>query len=165
MGPLTTCLWFDGNAEEAATFYAATLPDSHVDAVNRAPADYPSGSEGDVLVVEFTLMGRPFIGLNGGPLFTFDEAISFVLPCADQAEVDHYWNALLADGGRESQCGWLKDRFGLSWQVTPVALTEAIADPDRAAAKRAMEAMMQMVKIDVAAIERARAGQRAAPRK
>jgi len=155
MASLSTCLWFDKQAEEAANFYVALLPNSRIDKVNRSPADYPNGKAGDVLVVEFTLDGRPYLALNGGPNFTFDEAISMVLTTEDQAETDRYWEALLADGGQPSQCGWLKDRFGLSWQVTPRQLPKLLGDPDPARAKRAMEAMMDMVKIDVAALERA----------
>jgi predicted 3-demethylubiquinone-9 3-methyltransferase (glyoxalase superfamily) len=155
MASLSMCLWFDKQAEEAASFYVSLLPNSRIDHVNRSPADYPNGKAGDVLVVEFTLDGRPYMALNGGPNFTFDEAISMVLTTEDQAETDRYWEALLADGGQPSQCGWLKDRFGLSWQVTPKQLPKLLGDPDPARAKRAMEAMMDMVKIDVAALERA----------
>ena len=152
---IAPCLWFDNNAEDAAAFYARTFPDSRVDAVHRSPSDYPNGKEGDVLTVEFTVLGMPFLGLNGGPAFTFDEAISFQVYTHDQAETDRYWNAIVNDGGEESDCGWCKDRFGLSWQITPRALMDAIASPDRAAAKRAMDAMMQMKKIDIATIEAA----------
>lgn len=152
---IATCLWFNGQAEEAARFYAATFPDSRVDAVIRSPADYPDGKSGDVLVVEFTVLGMPFLGLNGGPQFTFDEAVSFQVYTADQAETDRYWSAITGNGGSESQCGWCKDRFGLSWQITPRALIQAMSNPDRAAAGRAMQAMMQMQKIDIAAIEAA----------
>lgn len=158
MARLSTCLWFDKQAEEAANFYVSLLPDSSIDRVNRSPADYPNGKAGDVLVVEFTLDGRPFMALNGGPNFTFDEAVSMVVTTDGQSETDRYWEALLADGGEPSVCGWLKDRFGLSWQVTPKRLPELLADPDRARAKRAMEAMMNMVKIDVEALERAADG-------
>jgi predicted 3-demethylubiquinone-9 3-methyltransferase (glyoxalase superfamily) len=158
MTSITPCLWFDRNAEDAATFYASLFPDSRVDAVHRAPADYPSGKAGDVLTVEFTLCGRRFQGLNGGPYFTFSEAISFSIACADQAEVDRYWDALTADGGEPAPCGWCKDRYGLSWQVVPTRLPELLADPDPARAKRAMEAMMTMGKIDIAALERAADG-------
>ncbi len=151
----TICLWYDGCAEEAARFYAATFPDSRVDAVHRAPADYPSGKAGDVLTVLFTVMGIPCLGLNGGPGVPHSMAFSFQVATADQAETDRYWNAILDHGGEASACGWCKDRWGVSWQITPVALTEAIAHPDPAVARRAFEAMMTMVKIDVVAIEAA----------
>jgi 2-polyprenyl-6-hydroxyphenyl methylase/3-demethylubiquinone-9 3-methyltransferase len=154
----TICLWFDGTALEAATFYAATFPDSAVTAVHHAPGDYPSGSRGDVLTVEFTVLGLPCLGLNGGPAFPQTEAFSFQVATDDQAETDRYWNAIVGHGGRESACGWCKDRWGLNWQITPRALTAAIADPDPAAAKRAFEAMMTMRRIDIAAIEAARRG-------
>lgn len=153
---IAVCLWFDGQAEEAANFYARTFPDSHVDAVHRAPGDYPSGKQGDVIMVEFTVLGMPFLGLNGGPQFKLDEAVSLQVYTRDQAETDRLWNAIVDDGGAESACGWCKDKFGLSWQITPRALMEAVSDPDRAAAKRAFEAMMTMGKIDIAAIEAAR---------
>lgn len=152
------CLWFDGNAEEAANFYAETFPDSHVEAVHRAPGDYPSGKQGNVITVEFTLLGLPCLGLNGGPQFHFTEAVSFQMYTRDQAETDHYWHAVSSNGGAESQCGWCKDRFGLPWQITPRALIDAITDPDPAAAQRAFKAMMGMRKIDIAAIEAARQG-------
>jgi 2-polyprenyl-6-hydroxyphenyl methylase/3-demethylubiquinone-9 3-methyltransferase len=155
---IATCLWFNKNAEEAANFYAATFPDSRVTAVHKSPTDYPSGKTGDVLTVEFTILGQPFVGLNGGPEFTFDEAISFQVFTDTQEETDRYWNAIVGSGGQESVCGWCKDRFGLSWQIVPRALMEAINDPDTAAAKRAMNAMMTMKKIDIARIEAARAG-------
>lgn len=154
----TICLWYDGTAEEAARFYAATFPDSSVDAVHRAPADYPSGKKGDVLTVQFTVLGIPCLGLNGGPAFRHSEAFSFQVATRDQAETDRYWNAIIENGGQASACGWCKDRWGLSWQITPVALTEAIADPDPAVAKRAFEAMMTMGKIEIAVIEAARRG-------
>ena len=154
----TICLWYNGDAEEAARFYASTFPDSSVDAVHRAPADYPSGKQGDVLTVQFTVLGIPCLGLNGGPTFRHSEAFSFQVATKDQAETDRYWNAIVGNGGQESACGWCKDRWGLSWQITPVALTEAIADPDPAVARRAFEAMMDMGKIDIAAIEAARRG-------
>ena len=154
----TVCLWFDGTAEEAARFYAKTFPDSSVSALHRAPGDFPSGHEGDVLMVEFTVLGIPCLGLNGGPAFKHSEAFSFQVATADQAETDRYWNAIVNNGGQESDCGWCKDRWGLSWQITPVALTRAVTDTDRAAAKRAFDAMMQMRKIDIAAIEAARRG-------
>ena len=154
----TLCLWFNHDAEEAARFYAATFPDSRVNAVHRAPADYPSGKEGDVLTVEFTVCGIPCIGLNGGDAFTHSEAFSFQIATDDQEETDRLWNAIVGNGGQESACGWCKDRWGLSWQITPRALTAAIADPDPAAARRSFEAMMQMKKIDIAAVEAARRG-------
>ena len=154
----TICLWFDGTALEAATFYAATFPDSAVTAVHRAPGDFPSGSRGDVLTVEFTVLGVPCLGLNAGPAFPQTEAFSFQVATDDQAETDRYWHAIVGHGGRESACGWCKDRWGVNWQITPRALTDAIADPDPAAAKRAFEAMMTMRRIDIAAIEAARRG-------
>jgi predicted 3-demethylubiquinone-9 3-methyltransferase (glyoxalase superfamily) len=156
MKELTPCLWFDGNAEEAATFYAGLLPDSRVDRVNKAPGDYPSGREGDVLTVEFTLMGKPFLGLNGGPFFKFNEAVSFMIPVSTQAEVERLSDALSAVPEAE-QCGWVKDRYGLSWQIVPVQLIQAISSPDGAKASRAFAAMMEMKRIDIAAIERAAA--------
>jgi 2-polyprenyl-6-hydroxyphenyl methylase/3-demethylubiquinone-9 3-methyltransferase len=154
----TICLWFNGDAAEAAEFYAKTFPDSAVGKIYRAPGDYPSGTQGDVMMLEFTVMGIPCIGLNGGPAFKHSEAFSFQVATDDQAETDRYWNAIVSNGGQESACGWCKDKWGLSWQITPRALMEAVADPDRAAAKRAFEAMMQMGKIDIATIEAARRG-------
>ena len=154
----TICLWFDGAAEEAARFYAETFADSAVTAVHRAPGDYPSGKEGDVLTVEFTVMGIPCIGLNGGPVFRHSEAFSFQVATDDQAETDRLWDAIVGNGGEASACGWCRDKWGLSWQITPRVLIEAITDPDRAAAKRAFEAMMEMGKIDIARIEAARRG-------
>ena len=159
MDKITPCLWFDGQAEEAANFYVSLLPDSRIDKVVRAPADYPSGSEGDVLLVDFTLAGRQYSGLNGGPEFKFTEAVSFVVHCEDQAEVDRLWDALTADGGQEVQCSWLKDRFGLSWQIVPERMFEMLSSPDRDAAGRAFQAMMTMVKLDLAELERAFAGE------
>jgi predicted 3-demethylubiquinone-9 3-methyltransferase (glyoxalase superfamily) len=154
----TVCLWFNGDALDAATFYAATFPDSVVHAVHRAPGDYPAGKGGDVLTVMFTVAGIPCIGLNGGPAFRHSEAFSFQIATDDQAETDRLWNAIVDNGGQESACGWCKDRWGLSWQITPRALIAAISDPDPAAARRAFEAMMGMRKIDIAAIEAARRG-------
>ena len=154
----TICLWYDGTALEAATFYAATFPDSAVGAVHHAPADFPSGRQGDVLTVDFTVLGIPCLGLNGGPMFKHSEAFSFQVATDDQAETDRLWNAIVGNGGQESACGWCKDKWGLSWQITPRALTAAIIDPDRAAARRAFDAMMDMRKIDIAAIEAARRG-------
>lgn len=154
----TICLWYNGDAEAAARFYAATFPDSYVKAVHRAPADYPSGRQGDVITVEFVVLGLPCLGLNGGPAFRHCEAFSFQVATETQEETDRYWTAIVSNGGQESACGWCKDRWGLSWQITPVALTAAITDPDPAAARRAFEAMMTMGKIDIAAIEAARRG-------
>ena len=152
------CLWYNGGAEEAARFYADTFPDSFVGTVYYAPGDFPSGKKGDVLTVTFTVMGIPCLGLNGGPAFTQSEAFSFQVATTDQAETDRYWNAIVGNGGQESACGWCKDKWGVSWQITPVALTRAIADLDPAAAKRAFDAMMDMTKIDVSAIEAALRG-------
>ena len=154
----TICLWFDRDAEAAARFYATTFPDSAVGAIHRAPGDYPDGQQGDVLVVEFTVLGLPCLGLNGGPAFRHSEAFSFQVATTTQEETDRYWNAIVGHGGQESACGWCKDRWGISWQITPVQLTRATTHPDRAAAKRAFDAMMTMRKIDVAAIEAAVAG-------
>lgn len=152
------CLWFNRDAEDAARFYAATFPDSSVQAVHRAPGDYPDGKLGDALVVDFTVIGIPCMGLNGGPHFQQTEAFSFQVATNDQAETDRYWDAITGNGGKASDCGWCKDKWGVSWQITPVALTEAISDPDPAAAKRAFDAMMTMQKIDIAKIEAARRG-------
>jgi len=154
----TICLWYDGTALEAAEFYAATFPDSAVQSVHHAPGDYPAGKSGDVLTVQFTVAGIPCIGLNGGPAFKHDEAFSFQIATDDQAETDRLWNAIVGNGGQESECGWCKDKWGVSWQITPRVLTEAFTGSDRAAAKRAFDAMMTMKKIDVAAIEKARRG-------
>src|SRR5690606_20932919 len=151
----TVCIWYDKDAEEAARFYAETFPDSAVTAIRRAPSDYPSGKAGDVLVVEFTVAGIPCIGLNGGPVFQHSEAFSFQIATEDQAETDRYWDAIVGNGGQESACGWCKDKWGISWQITPRALTEALAVGGDEA-KRAFEAMMQMTRIDVAGIEAAR---------
>lgn len=149
------CLWFDGDAEAATVFYVSLLPDSRITAVNRSPVDTPSGPEGSVLTVQFVLAGREYLALNGGPNFRFTEAVSFMVMTEDQAETDRLWNALLADGGRENACGWLKDRWGLSWQITPRRLMELTTDPNPARAKAAMQAMMGMIKIDIAALDRA----------
>ena len=154
----TICLWYDGSALDAAQFYAETFPDSSVGRVLRAPGDYPSGEQGDVLTVEFIVVGMPCLGLNGGPAFKHTEAFSFQIATDDQAETDRLWNAIVGNGGQESECGWCKDKWGLNWQITPIALTQAITDPDPAAAQRAFEAMMTMGKIDIAKIEAARRG-------
>ncbi|MGY0194709.1 VOC family protein [Leptothrix sp. BB-4] len=154
----TICIWYDGTALEAATFYAQTFPDSTVGAVLRAPADYPAGRQGDVLTVEFTVMGIPCLGMNGGPGMPHSEAMSFQVMTEDQDETDRYWHAVIGHGGKASECGWCKDRWGLSWQITPRALMAAISDPDPAASRRAFEAMMTMSKIDIATIEAARRG-------
>jgi 2-polyprenyl-6-hydroxyphenyl methylase/3-demethylubiquinone-9 3-methyltransferase len=151
----TVCVWYDREAEDAARFYAKTFPDSSVGEILRAPGDYPSGKQGDVLVVNFTVMGIPCIGLNGGPQFKHTEAFSFQVATNDQAETDRYWNAIVDNGGQESQCGWCKDRWGVSWQITPIVLTKAISHPDTAVAQRAFDAMMTMKKIDIATIESA----------
>ena len=151
----TICLWYDDGAESAARFYAETFPDSSVGAVHRAPGDSPSGKEGDVLTVEFTLLGIACLGLNGGPMFKHNEAFSFQVATEDQGETDRYWNAIVGNGGQESECGWCKDKWGISWQITPIALTKAYTSLDRQAAKRAFDAMMTMRKIDIAAIEAA----------
>ncbi|MGM9485527.1 VOC family protein [Roseateles sp. NT4] len=154
----TICLWFDKEAVDAARFYAETFPDSSIGAIHHAPGDYPDGKQGDVLTVEFTVFGIPCIGLNGGPVFKHSEAFSFQIATDTQEETDRLWNAIVGNGGQESECGWCKDRWGLSWQITPRALTDAFTDPDPAAAKRAFEAMMTMKKIDIARIEAARRG-------
>jgi len=155
MSAVYPCLWFDGNAEEAARFYAALLPDSRVEKVWRSPAETPSGPAAMVLTVDFTVAGQRFQGLNGGPHFRFNEAVSFVIDCADQAEVDRLWETLTANGGEPGPCGWLKDRFGLSWQIVPRRLDELLNDPDPERARRAMQAMLGMGKIEVAELERA----------
>ncbi len=149
------CLWYNGTAEEAAEFYARTFPNSAVTGAHRAPGDFPTGKQGQVLTVEFTVVGVPCLGLNGGPMFTHSEAFSFQILTEDQAETDRYWNAIVNNGGKESDCGWCKDKWGVSWQITPRVLMDAMANPDRVAAKRAFDAMMTMKKIDVAAIEAA----------
>lgn len=154
----TICLWYDNDAEEAARFYAGTFPDSYVGEVHLAPADFPSGKKGDVLTVEFTVMGIPCIGLNGGPGVEHNWAFSFQVATADQAETDRYWNAIVGNGGEENPCGWCRDKWGLYWQITPLALTKAVTGPDTAAARRAFDAMLTMKKIDIAAIEAAYRG-------
>lgn len=154
----TICLWYNNDAEEAAKFYSETFPESSIRSVQRAPSDFPSGKKDDVLVVEFTVFGVPCIGLNGGPAFKQSEAFSFQIATENQAETDRYWNAIVENGGQESECGWCKDKWGVNWQITPKALTEAMMGGDPAEAKRAFEAMMTMKKIDVAAILKARAG-------
>jgi predicted 3-demethylubiquinone-9 3-methyltransferase (glyoxalase superfamily) len=159
MDKISPCLWFDGTAEDAARFYTSIFPNSRITSIDRSPGETPSGPKDMVLTVSFSLDGRSFIGLNGGPDFKFNEAISLSIDCDDQAEVDRYWEALLADGGQESVCGWLKDRFGVSWQVIPRQLPQMLNSSDRAAAARALEAMLKMVKIDVAGLERAYRGE------
>ncbi len=151
----TICLWYESDAEDAARFYAKTFPNSSIGAVHRAPGDFPSGKQGDVLTVEFSVMGVPCLGLNGGPAFKHSEAFSFQVATEDQAETDRYWNAIVSNGGQESECGWCKDKWGISWQITPVALIKAYTSSDRVAAKRAFDAMMMMKKIDIAEIEAA----------
>lgn len=154
----TICLWYDGDAEEAARFYAETFPDSAIGRITHAPGDYPAGEQGDVITVDFTVLGIPCLGLNGGSTFQHSEAFSFQVATDDQEETDRYWKAIVSNGGTESMCGWCKDKWGLSWQITPRVLTEALSHPDPAAAKRAFAAMMEMQKIDIAKIEAALAG-------
>ena len=158
MQKIRPCLWYDHTGEQAANFYVTLFPDSRIDNVQRSPADNPSMKEGGVLVVEFTIAGQEYIALNGGPHFKFNEAISLQVLTEDQEETDRLWDALTANGGEESQCGWLKDRWGLSWQITPKRLLELMSDPDKDKARRAMEAMLKMQKIDIAAVERAAEG-------
>jgi predicted 3-demethylubiquinone-9 3-methyltransferase (glyoxalase superfamily) len=158
MSKVITCLWFGKDAEEAAGIYTALLPNSRIDSVNRAPTDYPGGVAGDVLTVYFTLDGQQFLGLNGGERVDYGHAASVVVMCDDQAEVDRLWSALIDGGGKPVMCGWLNDRFGVPWQITPRRLVELITGPDRAVAKRVTEAMMQMVKLDIAELERAAQG-------
>lgn len=154
----TICLWYNNDAEEAARFYAETFPDSIVGAITHAPGDYPSGQQGDTLTVEFTVLGIPCVGLNGGPTFKHNESFSFQISTDSQGETDRYWSAIVNNGGQESDCGWCKDKWGVSWQITPAVLIEGITDPDPAIAKRVFDAMMTMKKINVAAIEAARRG-------
>ena len=151
----TICLWYDNDAEAAARFYAETFPDSSIGAINLAPGDYSSGKEGDVITVNFRVLGISCIGLNGGPAFQHNEAFSFQVATEDQEETDRYWNAIVGNGGQESECGWCKDKWGISWQITPIVLIQAVTSSDRAAAKRAFDAMMTMKKIDISAIEAA----------
>ncbi len=158
IAPLVLCLWYDGDAEEAAQFYARTFPDSSVDAIMRAPSDFPGGSEGVVLTAEFTVLGAKCIGLNGGPHFPHTQAFSFQVATDTQEETDRYWDAIVGNGGEESACGWCKDKWGLSWQITPRALSSGMANPDPAVRKRVFEAMMTMRKIDISAIESAARG-------
>ncbi len=158
MPTITPCLWYDHAAEDAARFYVTLLPDSRIDEVRRSPADNPSGAKGSVLTVSFTLAGQKFLALNGGPRFRFTEAVSFQIHTADQEETDRLWQALIADGGQESMCGWLKDRWGLSWQIVPRRLMELLADADSGRAERTMNAMLTMQKIDIAVLERAADG-------
>lgn len=158
MSKITPCLWFDGDAEEAVNFYVSLLPDARIEAVQHNPVDSPGGKTGTVLVVEFTLAGQRFVALNGGMKKEYTHAVSFMIDCADQAEVDRLWAALLANGGREEQCGWLQDRYGVYWQIVPTLMMEYLASADRAAAARAMQAMMGMVKLDIAALTRAYEG-------
>jgi predicted 3-demethylubiquinone-9 3-methyltransferase (glyoxalase superfamily) len=158
MSKISPCLWFDGKAEEAARLYVSILPDSRINAVVKYGVDTPGGKAGSVMLVEFTLAGQTYLALNGGPIFQFNEAISFAVNCADQAEVDRLWDALIADGGKPVQCGWLKDKFGVAWQVVPEALPRLMKDKDPAKVARVTQAMMKMVKLDVAALERAFTG-------
>lgn len=162
MSKISPCLWFDGEAEEAAKFYVSLLPDSRIETVQRNPIDGPAGKAGTVLVVEFALAGQRFMALNGGMRVDYTHAVSFKIDCADQAEVDHLWDALLSGGGQANRCGWLRDRFGVSWQIVPSALPKYLGGPDRAGAQRAMQAMMQMVKLDIDGLRKAYEGKSAA---
>ena len=162
MSKITTCLWFDGEAEEAAKFYVSLLPDSRIERVQNNLVDGPAGKAGTVLVVQFTLAGQEYMALNGGTRFEYTHAISFKIDCADQEEVDRLWEALSADGGQAERCGWLRDRFGVFWQIVPSVLPELLGGPDRAGAQRAMAAMLQMVKLDIAGLKRAYEGRSAA---
>ena len=162
MSKIFPCLWFDGEAEQAANFYVSLLPDSKVEKIQRSNVDTPSGKAGSVLVVQFTLAGQEYMALNGGTRFEYTHAISFKIDCADQAEVDHLWEALSSNGGSVERCGWLKDRYGISWQIVPSVLPELLGGPDRAGAERAMAAMMQMVKLDIAGLQKAYEGKSAA---
>jgi predicted 3-demethylubiquinone-9 3-methyltransferase (glyoxalase superfamily) len=162
MSKITPCLWFDGEAEQAAKFYVSLLPDSRIETVQKNPADGPAGKAGMVLVVEFTLAGQRFMALNGGMKMQYTHAVSFKIDCADQAEVDCLWDALLSDGGKAEQCGWLQDRFGVYWQIVPTALPKYLGGPDRAGAQRAMQAMLKMVKLDIEGLRRAYEGKSAA---
>lgn len=155
MQKITPCLWFDGDAEEAANFYVTLLPDSRIDDVVRSPADNPSMKKGGVLLVDFTLAGQKYSGLNGGPQFPFTEAVSFIIHCEDQAEVDRLWEAIEGNGGKPSACGWIRDRWGLSWQIVPEEMLQMLSSDDRAGAERAMQAMLEMSKLDIAALRRA----------
>ena len=162
MSKIRPCLWFGNEAEEAANFYVSLLPDSRIDNVQRSPADYPHGKAGQVIVVEFTLAGQGFMALNGGMRVEHSHAVSFVIDCADQAEVDRLWDRILSNGGKAEQCGWIRDRYGLAWQIVPTALPKYIGGADQAGAKRAMEAMLGMVKLDVEGLRRAYEGKSAA---
>ena len=158
MSKITPCLWFDGEAEEAANFYVSLLPDSKIEMVQKNSVDSPGGKAGSVLVVEFTLAGQRFMALNGGMRFEYTHAVSFKIDCADQSEVDRLWDALLSNGGKPERCGWLKDRYGLSWQIVPTDLPKYLGGADRAGAQRAMQAMLGMIKLDIAALKRAYEG-------
>ena len=162
MSKITPCLWFDGEAEQAAKFYVSLLPDSRIETIQKSPADSPAGKAGMVLVVEFTLAGQRFMALNGGMKMEYTHAVSFMIDCADQAEVDRLWDTLLGDGGKAEQCGWLQDRFGVSWQIVPTALPKYLGGPDAAGARRAMQAMLKMVKLDIEGLRRAYEGKSAA---